>query len=102
LLDVANLLGYQFLIITPEHGRHLPINSGQAFIVSSLLVVENDEAGYFVASVPELPGCHTQAKTLDELMVRVKEAIARFLVLEVLLPQVQRFLLFVRQLRAAC
>jgi predicted RNase H-like HicB family nuclease len=78
------------------------INSGQAFIVSSLLVVENDEAGYFVASVPELPGCHTQAKTLDELMVRVKEAIARFLVLEVLLPQVQRFLLFVRQLRAAC
>jgi predicted RNase H-like HicB family nuclease len=102
LLDVANLLGYQFLIITPEHGKHLPINSGQAFIVSSLLVVENDEAGYFVASVPELPGCHTQAKTLDELMVRVKEAIARFLVLEVLLPQVQRFLLFVRQLRAAC
>jgi predicted RNase H-like HicB family nuclease len=78
------------------------INSGQAFIVSSLLVVENDEAGYFVASVPELPGCHTQAKTLDELMVRVKEAIARFLVLEVLLPQVQRLLLFVRQLRAAC
>ena len=78
------------------------INSGQAFIVSSLLVVENDEAGYFVASVPELPGCHTQVKTLDELMVRVKEAIARFLVLEVLLPQVQRFLLFVRQLRAAC
>jgi predicted RNase H-like HicB family nuclease len=78
------------------------INSGQAFIFSSLLVVENDEAGYFVASVPELPGCHTQAKTLDELMVRVKEAIARFLVLEVLLPQVQRFLFFVRQLRAAC
>ena len=78
------------------------INSGQAFIVSSLLVVENDEAGYYVASVPELPGCHTQAKTLDELMVRVKEAIARFLVLEALLPQVQRFLLFVRQLRAAC
>ncbi|MGD0070854.1 MAG: type II toxin-antitoxin system HicB family antitoxin [Candidatus Bathyarchaeia archaeon] len=38
-------------------------------MVSSLLVVENDEAGYFVASVPELPGCHTQAKTLDELMV---------------------------------
>ena len=66
------------------------------------VVVEKDEAGYYVASVPELPGCHTQAKTLDELMVRVKEAIARFLVLEVLLPQVQRLLLFVRQLRAAC
>ena len=43
------------------------------------VVVEKDEEGYYVASVPELPGCHTQAKTLDELMVRVKEAIAAYL-----------------------
>ena len=28
-----------------------------------------------MADVPELYGCHTQAKSLDELMVRVKEAI---------------------------
>jgi predicted RNase H-like HicB family nuclease len=28
-----------------------------------------------VASVPALPGCHTQAKSLDELMLRVREAI---------------------------
>ena len=34
------------------------------------VVVERDEDGYYVASVPELPGCHTQAKTLDELTVR--------------------------------
>jgi len=39
------------------------------------VVVEKDEDGYYVASVPELPGCHTQAKTLDEVMKRVKEAI---------------------------
>lgn len=39
------------------------------------IVVEKDEEGYFVASVPELPGCNTQAKTLDKLMERVKEAI---------------------------
>ncbi len=39
------------------------------------VVVERDEDGYYVASVPELPGCHTQAKTLDELTERVKEAI---------------------------
>ena len=39
------------------------------------VVVEKDSAGYFVASVPALPGCHTQAKSLDELMQRIREAI---------------------------
>lgn len=40
------------------------------------VVVERDEEGYFVASVPELRGCHTQAKSLDVLMKRVAEAIS--------------------------
>ena len=39
------------------------------------VVIERDSEGYFVASVPSLPGCHTQAKTLDALMKRIKEAI---------------------------
>lgn len=39
------------------------------------VLIEKDSAGYFVASVPTLPGCHTQAKSLDDLMVRVREAI---------------------------
>ncbi len=39
------------------------------------VVIEHDEEGYFVATVPALPGCHTQAKSLDELEARVKEAI---------------------------
>jgi predicted RNase H-like HicB family nuclease len=39
------------------------------------VVVERDEAGYYVASVPELPGCHTQARSLDKLMERIREAI---------------------------
>jgi predicted RNase H-like HicB family nuclease len=39
------------------------------------VVVERDEAGYFVASVPALRGCHTQAKSLDKLMSRIQEAI---------------------------
>lgn len=39
------------------------------------VVIERDEDGYFVASVPELRGCHTQAKSLDTLMEHVKEAI---------------------------
>jgi predicted RNase H-like HicB family nuclease len=39
------------------------------------VVVERDSAGYFVATVPALPGCHTQAKSLDKLMERIREAI---------------------------
>jgi predicted RNase H-like HicB family nuclease len=39
------------------------------------VIVERDSEGYYVASVPALPGCHTQAKSLDELMERAKEAI---------------------------
>jgi predicted RNase H-like HicB family nuclease len=42
-------------------------------------MVERDENGVYVASVPELPGCHTQAKTLDQLTKRVKEAISAYL-----------------------
>jgi predicted RNase H-like HicB family nuclease len=38
-------------------------------------VVERDSEGYYVASVPALRGCRTQARSLDDLMARVKEAI---------------------------
>ena len=38
------------------------------------VVVERDRDGYYVASIPELKGCHTQAKSLDELMERIREA----------------------------
>jgi predicted RNase H-like HicB family nuclease len=40
------------------------------------VIIERDEDGYYVASVPELRGCHTQAKSLDKLMARVREVIA--------------------------
>ena len=39
------------------------------------VVVERDSEGFFVASVPALPGCHTQAESLDVLMARIREAI---------------------------
>jgi len=39
------------------------------------VLVEQDEEGYYVAEVVELKGCHTQARSLDELMERVREAI---------------------------
>ncbi len=46
------------------------------------VVIERDEEGYYVASVPALPGCHTQARSLDELLDRVREAIALYLEVE--------------------
>lgn len=39
------------------------------------VIIERDEEGYYVASVPELQGCHTQAKSPDKLMERIREAI---------------------------
>jgi len=39
------------------------------------VIIEQDEEGYYIAEVPELKGCHTQAKSLDDLMKRIKEAI---------------------------
>jgi predicted RNase H-like HicB family nuclease len=39
------------------------------------VVVQRDEEGFYVATVPELHGCHTQARSLDKLMERIREAI---------------------------
>ena len=53
------------------------------------VVIERDADGYFVASVPALRGCHTQAKSLDVLMKRIREAIE--LCLEVEEPVANEF-----------
>jgi len=39
------------------------------------VLIEKDEDGIFVASVPALPGCYTQASNLDDLEVRITEVI---------------------------
>ncbi len=40
------------------------------------VVIERDSEGCYVASVPQIAGCHTQARSLDEVMERIREAIA--------------------------
>ena len=40
------------------------------------IVIEEGEDGYLISEVIGLPGCHTQAKTLDELVKRTKEAVS--------------------------
>jgi predicted RNase H-like HicB family nuclease len=39
------------------------------------VIVERDREGWYVGTVTELAGCHTQARSLDKLMVRIREAI---------------------------
>jgi predicted RNase H-like HicB family nuclease len=55
-------------------------------------VIEKDRDGYFVASVPELRGCHTQAKSLDVLLQRAREAIELCLEVEEELPEPSEFI----------
>lgn len=45
-------------------------------------IVERDLDGWYVGWVPELPGCHSQAKTLDELMNRIRESVDLYLEVE--------------------
>jgi predicted RNase H-like HicB family nuclease len=49
-----------------------PVKTPRKFTV----LIEEDEDGWLVATVPALRGCHTQAKSLDTLMKRVREVIA--------------------------
>ena len=56
------------------------------------IIIEQDEDGFFVASVPELRGCHTQAKSLDVLMKRIREAIELCLEVEEMEMNSPRFI----------
>jgi predicted RNase H-like HicB family nuclease len=40
------------------------------------VIIEKDEKGWLMATVPELKGCHTQARSMDKLLSRIREAIA--------------------------
>jgi predicted RNase H-like HicB family nuclease len=38
------------------------------------VIIERDDEGFYIASVPQIPGCHTQARPLDEVTLRIREA----------------------------
>ena len=46
------------------------------------VVIERDEDGWYVASIPQLPGCHTQANSLDQALERIQEAATLYLEVE--------------------
>lgn len=43
------------------------------------VIIEKDEDGWYISEVVELPGCHTQGRTIDQLMERTREAIMAYL-----------------------
>ena len=47
-----------------------------------LVVIERDEDGVLIATAPAIRGCHTQAKTMNTLIERIKEAISLCLEVE--------------------
>ncbi len=48
-------------------------------VVEFDVIIEQDEDGMYVAHVPELPGCHTQGKTIEEVLANIKEAMELYL-----------------------
>ena len=40
-----------------------------------LVLIKQDEDGIYVAKVPDIPGCYTQGKTIEQVMERIREAI---------------------------
>ncbi|MBI4208821.1 MAG: type II toxin-antitoxin system HicB family antitoxin [Deltaproteobacteria bacterium] len=69
--------------------------------VECLVLIEEDEDGVLVASVPSLRGCHTQAKNMDQLLKRIKEAIRLCLKVERKAPKPLKFI-GLQEMKVAC
>jgi len=61
------------------HNIYKEINKHSYMQKKFNVIIEQGEDGYLISDVVELPGCHTQAKTMDELIKRTKEAISLYL-----------------------
>jgi len=64
-------------LLDPQLGRGNPAQRMATYPMARQfdVAIERDSEGYYVASVPQIPACHTQAQSLDEVMLRVREAI---------------------------
>jgi len=69
------LLTFDLLFNEQQSNMDSPILYKSMTVYNFTVLIEQDEDGMLIAKVPDLPGCHTQAKNMDELMKRVKEAI---------------------------
>jgi predicted RNase H-like HicB family nuclease len=55
------------------------------------VIIEKDEEGWYVARVPEIQGCHTQGKTIEQVIERIKEAIEVCIEADNLKPRPMKF-----------
>ncbi len=70
-------------VLLPRRGGGFTVVNAEVTLQRHFdVVIERDADGFYVASVPQLPGCHTQARSLDEVMERVREAISLCLEVE--------------------
>lgn len=58
------------------------------------VIIEQGTDGYLISNVIELQGCHTQAKTYDELLVRTKEAILLYVESNKSIKPISKFVSF--------
>ncbi len=47
----------------------------QQRVLDFTVLIEQDEEGMFIARVPDIQGCSTQGKTVEQAMERAREAI---------------------------
>jgi predicted RNase H-like HicB family nuclease len=66
------------------------------------VIIERDKDGCYVASVPQLPGCHTQARSLDQVTLRIRQAIELCLEVEGAPEEALEFVGIQRITVAAC
>jgi len=63
----------------PAVGEYLNISAMHHLYVKFRVLLEQDEDGYFVVQVPEMPGCISQGKTREEALKNIKDAIQGYL-----------------------
>lgn len=61
------------------------------------IIIEKDEDGWYVSEVVELPGCHTQGRTLNQLLERTEEAIRGYLETEKI-PKIEEQFVGIQQI----
>src|ERR1700680_4029265 len=74
LLPINALLPAQLAI--PQRAHDVSTKGEETSVPRQFdVVIERDSEGYYVASVPQIPACHTEARSLDEVTERIREAI---------------------------
>lgn len=71
---VLELYRSRGLIVKPIKGGWQTVET-VVYIKPFEIEIEKDEENWFIASVPELPGCYTQGRTEEDAIMRIREAI---------------------------